>query len=321
MNKARMMNRSSTQHKQNWDHLLDKYLHYIKTERSYSSHTIESYGIDIQQFFRFLDEQFGLENITPSKISRQNLRSYLANLKRNKYEASSINRKIACLKSFFKFLFLHQHIKNNPATGLFSLKMEKKIPFTFNYEQIKDAISLISTDTPIGERDKTMFELFYGTGIRLSELSNLNQQNIDFVNGLIKVSGKGSKERLVPLGEFAKQSLENYLSRRNELLQKTVNKNNDALFLNKYGKRLSERGIQKRVARYLQMIASTGAFPHSLRHSFATHLLDEGADLIAVKELLGHASLSSTQIYTHVSAERLKQIYKQAHPRADKDDN
>jgi len=155
----------------------------------------------------------------------------------------------------------------------------------------------------------------------LSELSNLNQQNIDFVNGLIKVSGKGSKERLVPLGEFAKQSLENYLSRRNELLQKTVNKNNDALFLNKYGKRLSERGIQKRVARYLQMIASTGAFPHSLRHSFATHLLDEGADLIAVKELLGHASLSSTQIYTHVSAERLKQIYKQAHPRADKDDN
>ncbi|MBL7092926.1 tyrosine recombinase XerC [candidate division KSB1 bacterium] len=318
MNKARMMNRSSTQHKQNWDHLLDKYLHYIKTERSYSSHTIESYGIDVQQFYRFLDEQFGLDVISPAKISRQNLRFYLAQLKKKSYQATSINRKIACLKSFFKFLHLHQHIASNPATGLFSLKTEKKIPFTFNYDQIKEAMSLINTDTAIGERDKTIFELFYGTGIRLSELANLNQKNIDFVNGLIKVSGKGGKERLAPMGEIAKQSLKIYLSRRNELLQKTINKDTDALFLNKYGKRLSTRGIQKRVARYMLLISSSGAFPHSLRHSFATHLLDEGADLVAVKELLGHSSLSTTQIYTHVSAERLKQVYKQAHPRAEK---
>jgi integrase/recombinase XerC len=319
MNKTRMMDRSSTRHRQNWDNLLDKYLHYIKTERSYSSYTVESYSNDVQQFYEFLDEHFGLGIISPAKISRQNLRFYLAHLKKNNYEASSINRKIACLKSFFKFLHLHQFITINPTTGLFSLKTEKKIPATFNYDQIKEAMASIDTSSAIGERDKTIFELFYGTGIRLSELSKLNIEDIDFVNGLIKVSGKGNKERLVPMGEFANQSLKKYLNRRNELLQKTIKKDINALFLNKYGKRLSTRGIQKRVARYLHMIASAGAFPHSLRHSFATHLLDEGADLMAVKELLGHASLSSTQIYTHVSGERLKQIYKQAHPRADKE--
>ena len=312
------MNRSSTQHKQNWDHLLDKYLHHIKTERSYSSHTVESYGADVQQFYQFLDEHFGLDIITPATITRQNLRSYLAHLKKNNYQSTSINRKIACLKSFFKFLHSHQFIALNPTTGLFSLKIEKKMPVTFNYDQIKEAMSLIDTNTVIGERDQTIFELFYGTGIRLSELANLNLKNIDFVNGLIRVSGKGNKERLVPMGEMAKQALKKYLDKRNELLKKKIKKDSGALFLNKYGKRLSTRGIQKRVARYLRVLSSTGAFPHSLRHSFATHLLDEGADLIAVKELLGHSSPSTTQIYTHVSAERLKKIYKQAHPRADK---
>ncbi len=303
-----------------WDELLDFYIHYLKTERSYSAHTIESYGNDAQQLLVFLDELYGLKRLSPAKISRQQLRLYLAHLKKNKYEATSINRKIACLKSFFKFLLLHKIIAHNPAAGLFSLRTEKKIPITFTYEQIKEVLSLIDTSTVVGERDKTIFELFYGTGIRLSELQKLTIDRIDFVNGLIRVTGKGNKERLIPIGEMAKQAVKKYLCRRNELLAKSIKKETKALFLNKFGKPLSARGIQLRVAKYLQLISSTGKFPHSLRHSFATHLLNEGADLMAVKELLGHSSLSTTQIYTHVSAERLKKIYKQAHPRADKED-
>ena len=314
-----MMDKSSPNHTYDWDDLLDKYLHYIKTERSYSAYTIESYGTDAQQFYMFIDEHYGLNKIAPTEISRQKLRSYLAHLKKNKYESTSINRKIACLKSFFKFLFSHQLIPNNPASGLFSLRTEKRIPVILSYNKIKETLALIDNSTILGMRDSAIFELFYGTGIRLSELANLNINNIDFVNSLIRVMGKGSKERLVPIGEMAKQALKKYLKRRNELLKKTIKKDTDAVFLNKYGKRLSRRGIQKRVALYLQLTSAAGTNPHSLRHSFATHLLDEGADLIAVKELLGHSSLSTTQIYTHVSAEKLKKIYKQAHPRADKE--
>lgn len=314
-----MTDRSAPKHTHDWDDLLDKYLHYIKTERSYSLHTIESYGNDVQQFYIFLEKNYGLNKIVPTEISRQKLRSYLAHLKKNNYESTSINRKIACLKSFFKFLFSHQLIPNNPASALFSLKTEKKIPVTLSYDKIKESLALIDNSKILGVRDSAIVELFYGTGIRLSELANLNINNIDFVNSLIRVMGKGSKERLVPVGEMAKHALKKYLKRRNELLKKTIKKDTDAIFLNKYGKRLSRRGIQKRVALYLRLISATGTNPHSLRHSFATHLLDEGANLVAVKELLGHSSLSTTQIYTHVSAERLKKIYKQAHPRADKE--
>jgi len=313
-----MMNKSSPNCNNNWDELLDKYLHYIKTKRFYSNHTIESYGNDAQQFYKFLEKRYGLNKIAPFEISRQKLRTYLAYLKTNKYESTTINRKIACLKSFFKFLFIHEFIPNNPASGLFSLRTEKKIPVTLNYEKIKEAMALIDTATAIGARDKTILELFYGTGIRLSELATLNIENIDNVNNLLRVTGKGNKERLVPMGEVAKLALKKYLIKRNELLQKTIKKETNALFLNQYGKRLSRRGIQKRVALYLHLVSVAGTNPHSLRHSYATHLLDQGADLAAVKELLGHSSLSTTQIYTHVSAERLKEIYKQAHPRADK---
>ena len=201
-----MTNKAVNSPPDNWDLLLDLYLHYIKTERSYSSHTVTSYGNDLQQFFVFLDKQYGLNNISLEQISRQKLRFYLAHLKKKDYQATSINRKIACLKSFFKFLYNHKKISHNPATGLFSLKTEHKIPITLNYKQIKQAFDLIDTNTTLGTRDKAILELFYGTGIRLSELANLELKNIVFVNSLIKVSGKGKKERLVPIGEIAKQA-------------------------------------------------------------------------------------------------------------------
>ena len=318
MNKTKKSNRLFSHQIYDWDLLLDKFFHYLRTERTYSAYTLISYGIDLKQFYLFLDERFGLKDIPPSEITKQVLRSYLGHLKKEDYLATSINRKIACLKSFFGYLLSQNVISLNPTGGLFSLKEQKKIPQTLNYDVIKKALSLPDTDSPIGRRDLAIIELFYGTGIRLSELSNLKLNDVDFVNKLIKVSGKGSKERLVPLGEIAVSSLKKYLEVRSQFLKKTITKDISAFFLNKHGKQLSRRGIQRRVEKYLQQVTSSGKNPHVLRHSFATHLLDEGADLMAVKELLGHANLSTTQIYTHVSTERLKEIYRQAHPRADR---
>jgi len=319
MNKTKKFNRLIPDQICDWDLLLDKFFHYLKTERTYSDYTLIAYGIDLKQFYLFLDQNFGLPNLSPTQITKQILRSYLGRLRKEQYSATSINRKIACLKSFFGHLYSQNLISVNPASSLFSLKTEKRIPKTLNYNNIKEALSFPDTNSPIGLRDQAMIELFYGTGIRLGELSNLKLNDIDFVSSLIKVKGKGGKERLVPLGEMAIRALKKYLEVRSEFLQKTIVKNVPAIFLNKHGKPLSRRGIQRRVAKYLQHVSLNGTNPHILRHSFATHLLDEGADLIAVKELLGHASLSTTQIYTHVSTERLKKIYRQAHPRADRD--
>ncbi len=321
MSKARKTNNSYTDQKPNydWDSLLDNFFHYLKTERAYSMYTIDAYGMDLKQFCQFLDQSLGLENISPTQVTKAILRSYLGHLKTEHYQATSINRKIACLKSFFGYLNRQNQISINPTSGLFSLRTEKRIPETLNYELIKEALLLPDTNSPTGLRDTAIIELFYGTGIRLSELSNLKLMDLDFVNGLIKVAGKGKKERLVPLGELAKLSIKKYLEVRAQFIKKTVIKEVDSFFLNKHGKPLSRRGIQRRVEKYVKQVSTTGTYPHVLRHSYATHLLNEGADLIAVKELLGHSNLSTTQIYTHVSTERLKEVYRQAHPRADRD--
>jgi len=319
MSNSRKSNNSSTNRNSDWDLLLDNFFHFLKTERAYSFYTLNAYGMDLKQLVIFLDQHFGLEHISPAQVTRQTVRLYLGHLKKEAYRATSINRKIACLKSFFSYLHRQNLISKNPTSGIFSLRTEKKIPETLNYELIKQALSLPDQSSPIGLRDEAMIELFYGTGIRLSELANLKLTDVDFVNGLIKVAGKGNKERLVPLGELAKLSLKKYLEVRPQLLQKTIAKNVTSLFINKHGKPLSPRGIEQRVEKYLQQVAATATYPHALRHSYATHLLNGGADLMAVKELLGHSSLSATQIYTHVSTERLKEVYRKAHPRADRE--
>ncbi len=316
MNNTQTVNSSAIA--SNWDSVVDQFLHSLSTERSYSEDTLTGYGIDLRQFVSFLEQRFGLD-IAPDEITRQILRQFLAHLKSQKYQASSINRKIACLKSFFSYLFRHHIISKNPARGIFSLKTMKKIPVTLNYQQIKQALALPDVQTPLGCRDAAIIELFYGTGIRLRELANLKLSDLDFANGLIRVVGKRNKQRLVPMGELAKISLKNYLEVREQFKQKTLLKTVTALFLNRQGHPLSRRGIERRVKKYLQQVAATGTYPHALRHSFATHLLDGGADLMAVKELLGHSSLAATQIYTHVSTERLKEVYRLAHPRADRD--
>jgi len=318
MNKKKPLKKPNPDPQWDWDVLLDKFFHYLKTERNYSDYTLHAYAIDIKQFYLFIDQQFGMTNMSPDQVNKQVLRSFLVHLRQRDYCATSINRKIACLKSYFNYLYDHQIIPNNPASSLFSLKTDKKIPPTLSYEIIKAALALPDQTGPIGCRDRAILELFYGTGIRLGELAGLKLDDIDFVNGLIRVTGKGNRERLVPLGEMAIQSLKNYLEVRAELFKKSFLKNLSAVFVNRYGKPLSRRGIQRRVAKYLGLALASSTNPHVLRHSFATHLLDEGADLIAVRELLGHSSLSTTQIYTHVSTERLKEVYRQAHPRADR---
>ena len=301
-----------------WDQLLDKYLFYLKMERNYSAHTINAYATDLNQFFEFLEDR---NRFSAKQINKTVLRSFLGYLKNNGISATSINRKIASLRSFFKFLKQQGIINQNPVAHIFSLKTEQKLPPNVSFQQILSILELPDDSTFIGSRDRTMLEILYGTGIRLSELANLELNDIDFNSALIKVKGKGAKERIIPIGQAAIDSLGNYLTYRKTLIEM---KKSDCrhLFLNKFGSKLSNRKIHDRIKKYLMQIVGAGkTHPHVLRHSFATHLLDEGADLLAVKELLGHTSLSTTQIYTHVSAEHLKKVYKQAHPRADDDDD
>jgi len=297
-----------------WDQLLDQYLTYIDNERNYSSYTVMAYASDLNQFYQFLAQQ-KISNF--DQIDKIVLRSFLGFLKQHGIKSKSINRKIACIRSFFKYLSKLEIIDKNPTVNLFSLKTEKNLPPNLSYEAITSAINLTDENTFFGSRDKAMIELFYGTGIRLGELAKLDHSDIDFVNNMVRVQGKGSKQRLVPLGRAAKDALLMYLDFRSQVVD--LLNTSEAVFLNKFGKRLSHRGIYGRITKYLQLTSPTGKTnPHVLRHSCATHLLDEGADLLAVKELLGHATLSTTQIYTHVSAEHLKKIYKQSHPKADK---
>lgn len=298
-------------------HLIIQYLNHLRNERNYSERTLISYETDLIQFISFLESQHKI--VEASNFQKRTFRAYLAYLADQGLKSTSINRKLACLRSFFKYLLKIGEIDRNPLVNLFSLKTEKKLPKTLSFGSISEALSMPDEDNPMELRDKTILELFYSTGMRLGELSKLNVSDINLYNNLIKVKGKGSKERLLPLGKIAGKTLKKYLERRSELLKSQNNKNSDALLLNKYGTRLSTKGIALVVDKWLSKITETGKTnPHILRHSFATHMLDEGANLMAVKELLGHASLSTTQIYTHVTVERLKKIYKQAHPRADK---
>ena len=296
------------------DFLIEKYIFYLKSERNYSVHTLSAYASDIQQFLSFLANR----NIPDfNELNRSDLRSFLSVLRKKGYKARSINRKIACLKGFFNYLIKIGQLDVNPAASLFSMKTERTLPPNLSYEAILAAMDSIDEDTETGVRDRTLMELFYGTGMRLSELAGLTLEDIDLVNALVKVRGKGAKERLVPIGKAAMHYIKNYLKYRAQLVKGKADVSKH-LFINREGKPVSHRNIQLRVSKYLKRVARTmNTHPHVLRHSFATHLLDSGADLLAVKELLGHANLSTTQIYTHVSAEQLKKVYKQAHPRAD----
>lgn len=289
---------------------LFSFLEELKSGKNFSLNTIFSYKRDIQQFLSYLAEK----NINLKDISVKELRNYLSYL-REINSRSSIARKISSLRSFFKFLVKKQIISSNPAKIVFMPKLEKKLPVFLDKIEITELIEAPDINTPLGKRDRAILEVFYATGMRISEIVSLNIWDIDLTSEEIKVLGKGGRERIVILGKKAQEALREYITTaRKELLK---DKEEEALFLNKSGTRLTVRSIQRMVNKYIKILGiRKKVTPHSLRHTFATHLLEGGADLRSVQELLGHSSLSTTQIYTHLTGERLKKIYEKAHPRA-----
>ena len=291
-----------------------RFLISLKEQLNYSENTIQAYAVDLAQFNDFLSEYHSDSNVSVEKIDKLSIRHFFGKLDEEGISRKSIARKLAALRSLFKYLIRTGVIEHNPAKNFSFPKMEKRLPTPLSVEEALKLVTAPKADTFAGARDSALLELLYGTGARLSEIVSLNIRNLNWESGTVRLFGKGSKERIVPLGGPGWKALEVYEGFRNS---KSKEGDEIALFLNKYGKRLSGRGIQRIVKKYMSMtVESKGKNPHILRHTFATHLLERGADLNAVKELLGHEDLATTQIYTHVEAEGLKKAYKQAHPRA-----
>ena len=285
------------------ERFIEKFLRYLEIEKNYSGHTLLNYKLDLEDFQSFLKE------MPIESADYLTLRKYLAILKEKNLQSRSVARKLSCLRSFFKFLCRDGYLKANPALSLASQKLNKHLPSFLTEEEVGKLIDAVLPKDESGLRDKAILETFYSTGVRIAELVGLNIDDMDFISGVAKVRGKGKKERLVPIGELAIKAIRDYLSARK--------KQSSVLFLNRSGSRLSTRGTRNVVHKYIKIAALDRKIsPHTLRHSFATHLLDRGADLRSVQELLGHANLSTTQIYTHLTTEKLKRVYDKAHPRA-----
>ncbi len=299
---------------------IDKYLKYLRIERNASPHTITSYENDLKQFLEFLSEHFGLEDSEPdiNSIERLTIRLWLGELSEEDYAKSSIARKVAALRSFFKYAFKRGLIEKNPAHLLIVPKKDKPLPVTATPEDLNRMMEQAEGDNPRSIQDRAILELFYSTGIRLSEMVGLNIDDVNIELNQIKVLGKGSKQRIVPVGKRALEALKRHLQNRTTLFgPRTDPDAKKALFLASGGQRIYGRAVQRLVKDYLMKASEvTQKSPHVLRHSFATHLLDKGADIRVIKELLGHANLAATQVYTHTSVERLKNVYELAHPRA-----
>jgi len=292
------------------------FLEYLENERNYSSNTVTAYREDLTQFQEFLSHVTGAAPVTLSEIDRETIRHFLGGLLERGFGKKSIARKLACLRSFFKFLVRKGVLDSNPAANISTPKTPKTLPFYLEEESIAKMMELPDKSTVRGLRDAAILELLYGTGMRVGELVGLNLRNIDWGNGTVKVFGKGSKERIVPFGRSAAAALKRYLERRQELTAGDGSEKN-ALFFSSRGKRIYPAAVYLIVVKYIARVSDIEKkSPHVLRHSFATHLLNRGADVRAVKDLLGHENLSTTQIYTHVSVDRLKRIYEQAHPKA-----
>jgi integrase/recombinase XerC len=296
---------------------IDTYLQYAERERNFSSHTVEAYGRDLKQFVLFLEQDDAEVIADPERIDHTILRSYLGLLLDNGAAKKSIVRKISTLRSFFKFTVRRGYLKSNPAKNIITPKLEKRLPQVLDEQTARDLMEQPEQTTFSGLRDTAILELLYGTGMRRGELVGLNLSDIDFHQAMVKVTGKGNKQRFLPFGSKAKTALQRYLAARQQHVSPEEKEN--PVFISGRGTRLYPTAVNAIVRRYLTLLSEMKQkSPHVLRHSFATHLLDRGADITAVKELLGHERLSTTQIYTHLTSERLKKVYQQAHPKAAK---
>lgn len=303
------------------EQIVGKFLKYLAIERNSSAHTITSYKTDINQFTEFLNESEDFDTLSSdiNSVTRLDIRMWLGQLSEEGYARNTIARKVASLRSFFKYCFKRGHLQKNPAHLLIVPKKEKRLPKTVNYTDIDRMMDLAGGDSPDDHQNLAILELFFGTGIRLSELTRLSLSDLNFNQKQVLIQGKGNKQRIVPLGTQALNALQNHLDTRVSLFgKKTDTDAKKAVFIAPGGQRVYPRYVQRRVKSFIEKISEISQkSPHVLRHSFATHLLDAGADIRIIKELLGHTNLSSTQIYTHTSVEHLKNVYNQAHPRAE----
>jgi integrase/recombinase XerC len=294
---------------------IDRFLSYIQAVRNASLHTVRAYASDLEQFAAFV--KLEEPDINLAQIDSRILRRYLARLQKQGAQKSSIARKMASLRAFFKYLVKKGLLNLDPMLGITSPRQDKKLPKFLRGEQIDALLTAPDAADPLGLRDAAILEVLYATGTRVSELAGMNLNHIDMLSAEIKVLGKGSKERIVLLGRAAKEALAIYLSNGRAKLISQKKPQEDAVFLNKNGGRLTDRSIRRLLNKYFATVSEEiNISPHVLRHSFATHMLERGADLRSIQELLGHSSISTTQIYTHVSRERLKEVYENAHPRA-----
>lgn len=297
------------------------FLRWLGAERNDSPHTVKAYGRDLGGFAEFLDGYYGGDSWKWAGVDRLAIRGYLAQAARKGWSKRTMARALSALRSFYRFLNLHHGIEVNPARAAATPKLEKRLPGYLDRGAMDRLFALVETraveGTLRGCRNHAILEVFYSTGMRLSELVGLDVDDVDLVSDQVRVRGKGKKERMLPLGRAAVNALRRYFPKRDEAVREAKAPERRAIFVSDRGRRLSGRAVQLIVSEVLDAVSGgQDVSTHSLRHSFATHLLDAGADLRAVQELLGHASLSTTQIYTHTSVERLKKVYHQAHPRA-----
>jgi len=295
------------------DEAVEDFITHLVGEKGLSFNTVIAYTLDLRQFTEFLTERATrLTDVDQAVVSE-----YLGALHDRKLARATIARKLSCIRRFMAFLQREGCLNTNPAAQLQSPKREIRLPAFMYQREIDVLLSLPSPDTVLGVRDRAVLELMYATGVRISELSGMNVFDVDYSLGFCRVVGKGRKERFVPVGSRALDALGRYLEMSRPKLAKKRRGNEPALFLNWRGERLSVRGIRDLFHRYVrEACAREGLSPHSIRHSFATHLLEAGADLRSVQEMLGHASVSTTQIYTHVTKKRLREVYMNTHPRA-----
>jgi integrase/recombinase XerC len=321
---------------------IQEFISYLRFEKHFSEYTARCYGTDLEQYVTHLTgsgsaghaedasratESFGGLAVAAVQTEQtvdqlllvadvNSIRAYMAHLNEHNYSKSTLARKLATLRSFYKFLVKRHYLSNNPVSTIKTPKQEKKLPKFLEYEQIQKLLNTPPADSWLGARDRAMMETMYSTGVRVSELVGLNLDDVDFLSEVIHIRGKGKKERICPIGSRALQAIQNYLEFRNRRMESDPNFDTRVLFANKHGKRLSTRSVRRKMDKYLiEAGLDPDISPHTLRHSFATHMLNNGADLRSVQELLGHQSLSTTQIYTHVTTARMKEQYHDAHPR------
>lgn len=294
-----------------WQESLARFFIYLESERKYSKHTLSAYQRDIKAFSQFCSES---DQTVWADIDEALVRRFVASQHRKGLAGKSLQRQLSAVRTLFNYLCRHYGLENNPADGVPAPKSAKRLPETLGVDQLNSLLAM-HDDDPLAIRDHAMMELLYGCGLRLSELTGLNMANIDWQQQVLTVSGKGNKQRRIPFGKKAATALKNWLKERALLLKQE----DPALFLNKNGQRISNRSVQQRLKKWaLKQGLDSNAYPHMLRHSFASHILESSSDLRAVQELLGHANLSTTQIYTHLDFQHLAGVYDKAHPRSRK---